>query len=82
MLDLAGALSQTEKTDSAKFVVSQALDLFASYLSEVEALFFDRQYFELYCDNPDRSRVVFFDDCVDAIGIMEAFSKQFHHWSC
>ena len=78
MLDLAGALTKTKNTESAKFIISQALDLFASYLSEVESLFYDRRYFELYCKDPNRTRVVFFDDCVDAVGIMEAFSKKFH----
>ena len=78
MLDLAGALSKTNNTDSAKLIISQVLDLFTNFLSEVESLFYDRQYFELYCNDPNRRRVVFFDDCLDAVGIMKAFSKQFH----
>ena len=78
MLDLAGALSETQNIDSAKFLISQALDLFTAFLSEAESLFFDRRYFELYCNDPSHRRIVFFDDCVDAIGIMKAFSKQFN----
>ena len=78
MLDLAGALSETQNIDSAKFLISQALDLVTTFLSEAESLFFDRRYFELYCNDPSHHRIVFFDDCVDAVGIMKAFSKQFN----
>ncbi len=77
MLDLAGALSENQNMDSAKFIISQALDLCTSFLSEVESLFFDRRYFELYYNDPNRSPIVFFDDYVDAVDIMKAFSKQF-----
>ena len=77
MLDLAGALSESENIDSARFVTSQALDLLTSFLSEAESLFFDRRYSELYFNDSKHPRIAFFDDCLDSVGILNSFSKKF-----
>jgi len=77
MLDLAGALSESKNIDSSRFVTSQALDSLTCFLSDAESLFFDRRYFELYFNDPNHRRIAFFDESLDAVGIMESFSKRF-----
>jgi tetratricopeptide (TPR) repeat protein len=77
MLDLAGALTEAKKDDFAKSIISGLLDLLSNFLSETESLFFDRRYYEDYHET-NSNQVVAFDDCVDAVDIMQAFGINFH----
>jgi hypothetical protein len=77
MLDLAGALTEAKKDDFAKSIISGLLDLLSNYLSETESLFFDRRYYEDHHEN-NSNQVFAFDDCVDAVDIMQAFAINFH----
>ena len=77
MLDLAGAMTEAKKDDFAKSIISGLLDLLSNFLFETESLFFDRRYYEYYHAN-NSNKVVAFDDCVDAVDIMQAFAINFH----
>jgi len=74
MLDLAGALTESDRVEIATSVLGKVIDMLSSFLSDLESLFFDQCYARaFYEDNPNQ--VVFFDENVDAVSMMQAFTS-------
>ena len=77
MLDLSAALTFAFDYSLAKGIVQRVSDLLAMYLSEHEAIYFERCRSYLSFENDDQM-VFQHDDGTDVISLIKAFATAFH----